>query len=152
MSKSDYYDDGYPTKKTVDRWSAQSRSRWTPPYARSPSEHGMHYAALKRAEAQVQREKGENDKLGVASLWGPTPRAGAYWGNLENDELVSLFRDKIPENGTKLGVRAIAELAWELGRSANATETQLKKLIGFREFYTYFEFSNVESHTRHHLS
>ena len=104
----------------------------------TPAEHARRYSLLKQAQAQVQRLRGENDKLGVCSLWGPTPRSGATWSNLENAELILMFRDKIPESGAKLNATAIAELAWELGRSANAVNEQLRKLLR-GEYYKHVE-------------
>ena len=113
-------------------------------------EFARQYAALKRAEEKVYRERGENTKLGVCANWGPNPRSGARWSNLENDELRLQFRDKIPENGQPLGPRAIAEIAWEFGRSASAVNEQLRKVLR-AEYFKHVQL-HVDQHQSHYFS
>lgn len=86
------------------------------------------YSALKREEEKLLKDRGLNPKFGVVSTLN-TPRAGAYWTIDENEILFRLLREKRPESG-KIGPRALAEVAWELGRSANGIFCHLQKMMG----------------------
>lgn len=100
-------------------------------------EHARRYTALKNAGLKVQAVRGVNTGLGVCAQWGPTPRSGARWSDEENEALLVLLLEK-SENRPKIGPTEIAELGWEIGRTANAVSEQLKKLLG-RAYYERIE-------------
>lgn len=99
---------------------------------------------LKKADEHVQTVCGCNTSLGHAALWSVTPRSGARWSGMENDELLRLCDQAYAsyahvDMNQKLSAKDLAVMAWHFGRSANAINEQLYKLLGSREYFKRIE-------------
>lgn len=96
---------------------------------------------LKAADKQLLACKGLNVvQLGDSVQWSETPRSGARWTDSENGDLLTLFhsaikRALITPKQEKLGASDLALIAWHFGRTANAINEQLYKLLGPRSYY-----------------
>jgi hypothetical protein len=84
---------------------------------RTPREHRFRYGSLKAYEQRFRQARGPNLEFGRAAHWSETPRSGAKWSELECQDLISHFRDLIPEDGRQMSFRQLCELAWNHGSS-----------------------------------
>lgn len=108
--------------------------------ARSQDEHRHRYGRLKSFEQRFREQRGPNVEFGRAAHWSETPRSGAKWTEPELIELLTHFRDLIPENGTMMSFKQLCELAWHHGRTAAAIEQKLLEVIGHRAYYEHVLF------------
>lgn len=111
--------------------------------ARSHDEHRRRYGELKAFEQNFRSKRGPNVEFGRAAHWSETPRSGARWSEAELAELISHFRDLIPENGTQMSFKQLCELAWHHGRTAAAIEQKLLETIGHRAYYEHVRFYHM---------
>lgn len=96
------------------------------------TDHYLRYRLLKRADLCVQ-QRGRNTELGKPAEWSNHCRSGARWNAYENEHLMRMVRERA--DPTLYAVQ-IAELAWELGRTANAVCDQLYKIMPKKEFFS----------------
>ena len=99
---------------------------------------------LKLADKHIRAVRGCNTELGVAALWGVSPRIGARWSEEESDELLRQFyllhtRTMSSSTKKKLNATDMATLAWNFGRTASAINEQLYKLLGWRDYFERIE-------------
>lgn len=86
---------------------------------------------LNKAQVKVFKEKGFGRALPWSS-WGIVPRSGALWTPEELKQLEYVFEYTFAAHnqGLSLTLEQVAAIAWEHGRSANATFQKLKQLYG----------------------
>lgn len=120
----------YP--QTQNRQSGQTPRQ----FKKSLIEHAEYWKAIKRFEQKFFAERGQNPNL---PSWGAHPRAGATWSYQENLALVENFKDQVREDAQALGFKELCEIAYLHGRTATSVEAQLKKVLGWPTFYTYFQ-------------
>lgn len=99
-------------------------------------EHAARTTALKNADRAVQFQWGRNHSLGLPTEWSNASRSGARWTEEENNALSAavetLYNDRQKQ---PLGALEIAQLAWKIGRSANAVNEQLYKLFHGKSYF-----------------
>ena len=97
----------------------------------SKRDHALRTMILKHADNAMQVERGRNKNLGLPSEWSIASRSGAKWTEEENNALsVAVQTLYIERLRQPLGAMEIAQLAWKIGRTANAVNEQLYKLYG----------------------
>lgn len=90
--------------------------------------------SLKRADREVFAHLGKNEQFGIASSWGQHVRGGARWSKEETDDLLMRANEMSTAGNRLLTHHDLAALAWIHGRSASAVDSQLYKVLGFKNF------------------
>ena len=105
------------------------------------SDHIDRTRRLKTADKLILACKGPNvAQLGDSVQWSKTPRSGARWTDSENGDLLTLFHSALNRalltlKQEKLGAGDLALIAWRFGRTANAINEQLYKLLGPKSYH-----------------
>ena len=109
-------------------------------YSLTKNDHAARTTALKKADKAVQFAWGRNNGLGLPSEWSSASRSGARWTEEENNALsVAVQTLYIERQRQPLGAMEIAQLAWKIGRTANAVNDQLYKLFKGRGYFRLVE-------------
>ena len=100
---------------------------------------------LKAADAKVLKSNGPNTALGYPTKWSIACRNGARWADGENNELThavaQLHAEFCMHEKKRLNADHVALIAWRHGRTANAVNDQLYKLLGTKMYFRLFELS-----------